>query len=409
MQEKELIPYLFRTEFRKIVSVLCKTLGLQDMDAAEDIAGETFLAAMEVWPYKGLPPNPTAWLYTTAKNKTSNYLRRRKIFEEKVASQITPMDSETSFEPDLSENNISDSQLRMLFAICHPAIPQESQVGMALRILCGFGIDEIASAFLTSKETVNKRLLRAKEKLREEKISMKIPSDNELLIARMESVLKTIYLLFNEGYYSENDDAVIREDLCLEAMRLAVLLTDDPRTDLPEVSALLALMCFHASRFRARKNGTGEIVLYADQDESLWDQDLIARGGYYMKRSSGGKTLSKFHLEAAIAYWHTRKEESSEKWESILQLYNKLLQIEYSPVAALNRTYALSKANGTTQAIQEAEKLKLEGNPFYYSLLGELYSSKDIDKAKLYFEKAITCARTFADRRILEERIRKSH
>ncbi|HET6995460.1 MAG TPA: sigma-70 family RNA polymerase sigma factor, partial [Chitinophagaceae bacterium] len=382
MQQKELIPHLFRTEFSKIAAVLSKTFGIDHIEVAEDIASETFLSALETWTYRGIPENPTAWLYTVAKNKTKNYLARNKVFTEKVAPQLKHSSLENEeLEIDLSEKNITDSQLQMLFALCHPVIPQESQIGLALRILCGFGIDEIANAFLTNKETINKRLFRAKEKLREEKIAIEYPGNGEIN-KRLETVLRTLYLLYSEGYYSESKDSILREDLCTEAMRLTFLLMSNEPTNLPEVNALYALMCFHSSRFPARINENGEIILYTDQDESLWDQSLIEKGAFFLHQASRGNRISKYHLEAGIAYWHTIKADTKEKWENILQLYNRLLQVEYSPVAALNRTYALSKANGKGEAIIEAEKLRLTDNHFYFTLLGELYTGIDNLKAK---------------------------
>ncbi len=256
---------------------------------------------------------------------------------------------------------------------------------------------------LTNKETVNKRLFRAKEKLRTEKIKIEFPGPSEIK-NRLDTVLTTLYLLFNEGYYSESQDEVLRNDLCLEAMPLAFA-HEHEVTHQPAVNALMSLMCFHASRFNARKNSNGEMVLYQDQDESLWDQELISRGAWYLHQASKGNGLSKYHLEASIAYWHTRKADTKEKWESILQLYNKLLQIEYSPVAALNRTYALSKANGKMEAIAEAEKLNLPDNHFYCMLLGELYSGIDPDKAKLNFGMALNLAKTKTDKETIRRRL----
>jgi RNA polymerase sigma factor (sigma-70 family) len=405
VSETELIPRLFRTEFRKITSVLCKYLGAGNIDIAEDIAGETFLTALETWPYKGVPENPVAWLYTVARNKTRNYLTRNQIFRDSVIPIIEKSDLEVEpFDIDLSSKNINDSQLQMLFAICHPSISTESQIGLSLRILCGFGIDEIATALLTNKETINKRLFRAKEKLRDEKIKIELPSVNEIS-RRLDTVLTTLYLVFNEGYYSESQDNVLREELCLEAMRLTYLLIENELTNLPPVNALLALMCFHSSRFEARKTNNGEIVLYGEQDESLWNRELITRGAYFLNQASKGDFVSKYHIEAGIAYWLTIKADSEEKWETILQLYNQLLIMEYSPVAALNRTYALSKAKGKAPAIAEAEKLNLNTNHFYFTLLGELYRGIDNKKAKLNFQKALTIARTAADRMIIKKNI----
>jgi len=407
MEQQELIPHLFRTEFRKIVSVLCAAMGIEHIEIAEDIAGETFLSALESWPFRGIPENPAAWLYTVAKNKAKNHIARSQLFARKIAGELRYA-ATGSQEPeiDLSESNIADSQLRMLFAICHPLIPAEAQIGLALRILCGFGIDEIASALLSNKEAINKRLFRAREQLRAQKVSLEFPGE-DAIDSRLETVLTTLYLLFSEGYYSESNDVVLQEDLCLEAMRLTYLLIEHERTNLPAVNALLALMCFQASRFAARRDHTGAPVLYDDQDEGLWDQALISRGIYYLNLSAKGETISKFHLEASIAYWHTKKEDTPEKWEQILQLFNRLLQVAYSPIAALNRTYALAKANGKQQAIAEAEKLQLTDNHFYYVLLGDLYTGTDNATAKQHFEHALLLARTQTDKKTIRSKIMK--
>jgi RNA polymerase sigma-70 factor (ECF subfamily) len=375
------------------------------MEAAEDLASETFLTALETWTFKGIPENPTAWLYSVAKNKARNHITRNNIFTGKVTQQVKySLSGKEEIEIDLSEKNITDSQLQMLFAICHPSISTEAQVGLALRILCGFGIEEIANAFLTNKETINKRLFRAREKLRTEKVKIEFPLESEVN-NRLETVLTTLYLLFNEGYYSESNDSVLREDLCLEAMLLASLLIENEQTNRPAVNALMALMCFHASRFQARKNENGEMVLYHDQDETLWNQELITKGAYFLRQGSQGDKVSKYHLEANIAYWHTIKNDTSEKWDNILHLYNRLLQIEYSPIAALNRTYALSKVKGKQNAISEAEKLSLLNNHYYFALLGELYTDIDNKQAKQNFQKAFELAKTSADRQTIQRKI----
>lgn len=407
MDKGELIPHLFRNEFSKITAVLCKLLGIENMQAAEDIASETFLAALESWTYKEIPPNPTAWLYAVAKNKARNYIKRDQVLSHKIAQDLKHSASgREEIEIDLSDKNITDSQLQMLFAVCHPSIPPEAQIGLALRILCGFGIVEIANAFLTNKETINKRLFRAREKLREEKVRIEFPGKEEIN-KRLNTVLATLYLLFNEGYYSESEDVILREDLCLEAMRLTYLLIENESTNLPVVNALFSLMCFHSSRFEARKNSNGEIILYHDQDETLWNHELIAKGAYFLRQASQGNEISKYHLEANIAYWHTIKADTKEKWENILQLYNLLLQIEYSPIAALNRTYALSKANGKHEAIREAEKLNLTTNHFYFTLLGELYTGIDNNKAQQNFQKALTLAKTQTDKQTIQRKLER--
>jgi RNA polymerase sigma-70 factor (ECF subfamily) len=410
----ELIPHLFRIEYRKIVAVLCKRFGFEQIETAEDLASETFLTAAQIWALNGVPKNPTAWLYNVAKNKAKNHWQRNSIFKSKISPELISQrdTSELSeYEIDLSPQNIIDSQLQMMFAVCHPSISSEAQIGLSLRILCGFGIEEIADAFLTNKETINKRLFRAKEKLREEKIQigpMPVGLPNPSGIEdRLPAVLTTIYLLFSEGYYSESQNQTLRKELCFEAMRLCNMLIENKNTNKPEVNALLALMCFHASRFDARVNENGELILYDEQDTSLWNADLVSKGGYFLHSASTGNRLSKYHLEATIAYWNTQKADIKEKWENILQLYNHLLQLEYSPIAALNRTYALSKVNGKQAAIAEAEKLNLTNNHFYYTLLGELYTGVDSDKARQNFERAFSLAKTQAEKQTIKKKIDK--
>lgn len=357
--------------------MLCKLFGPGDIETAEDLVSETFAQALETWPHKGLPENPTAWLYTVAKNKARNHLIRQKTFSSKVINEVKlSMQQSEEVEIDLSERNISDSRLQMLFAICHPSIPVEAQIGLALKILCGFGIDEIATAFLSNRETIAKRLMRAREKLRTEKIEIALPAESEIN-TRIASVLLTLYLLFNEGYYSDNDE------FCVEAMRLTYELVRDPATNRPDVNALLALMCFHSSR----KN-----------------PELIEKGVFHLKESATGNKFSKYHLEANIAYWHT-KDDSGEKWEMILGLFNHLLTIEYSPMAAINRTFALSKVHGVEEAIRQAEKLDLNTNHYYFTLLGNLYSSIDEKKSRLNYQRAYDLARTRSDKEFLRSKL----
>lgn len=407
MQQEELIPHLFRTEYRKIVAVLCKVFGIEHLEIAEDIASETFLLATETWGLKGLPENPTAWLYAVSKNKATDYLRRTSHFNKKIAVDLTnELPRTTEIEIDLSNENINDSQLQMMFAVCHPSLPPESQIGLSLSILCGFGVEEIADAFLSNKETIYKRLARAKEKLRMQKVEIEIPTSEEIN-ERLATVLTTLYLLFNEGYYSSSQNTTLRKDFCVEAMRLTHLLVENESTNTPPANALLSLMCFHSSRFDARIDNNGELVLYQEQNTSLWNQELISRGEYYLNESARGNVLSKYHLEAGIAYWHTQKNDSTEKWENILQYYNKLLQLEYSPIAALNRTYALSKASGKKIAILEAEQLKLDDHYLFHSLLGNLYSDIDDRIAIEHFEIALKLVKSQADKTSLTNHIRR--
>ena len=266
-----------------MVSLLCNRFGIDQIDAAEDIVSETFLSAAETWGMKGIPDDPVAWLYAVARNNALNGLKHEKVvrrYEKDAVRQreagIGPEGSRIEPDWDVSAEGITDSQLCMLFAVCHPAIPLEAQVSLALRVLCGFTIEEIAQALLTTKANINKRLYRAKSTLREEAILLEVPV-GEAFDARLDAVLLTLYLLFNEGYYSANPSMVLRKDLCLEAMRLCYLLTAREGIVRADVYSLLALMCFQASRFDARFDGMGGLVLYEQQDPGRWDSELIDR------------------------------------------------------------------------------------------------------------------------------------
>jgi RNA polymerase sigma factor (sigma-70 family) len=402
--QHESLKQLFQQEFSKMVAVISKLFGLQHIEIAEDIVSETFLLATETWGINGIPANPTAWLYVVAKQKTLQHFRRNKIFEDKVIPELGLQQEDEEMHLNFSQQNIKDSQLQMLFAVCTPAIASEAQIGLALRILCGFGIDEIAEAFLSNKETINKRLFRAKEKLRTEKVQLEFPPDNEIA-GRLSNVLHIIYLLFSEGYYSKTQNQILRKELCIEALRLGLMLTEYEKTNLPKTNALIALMCFHASRFGARQTNEDLLILYDQQNKDLWDTSLINQGLHFLNLSAQGNEISSYHLEAKIAYWHCLREDTKEKWESILQLYNQLLLVNYSPSVALHRTFALYKANGRYEALIEAEKLKLENNHFYFILLGELYKTIDYRQAKLNFQKALALAKTQTEKQSIQDKI----
>lgn len=405
--EHESLKHLFQEEFAKMVAVISNLFGLQHMEMAEDIVGETFLEAAESWGMKGMPPNPTAWLYVVAKQKTLYQFRRNKIFDQKVipAWKSSQEKDEEAEGLDFSSQHIRDSQLQMLFAVCTPEIASEAQIGLALRILCGFGIDEIAEAFFSNKETINKRLFRAKEKLREKNVTMEFPAEQEIA-PRLDNVLHIIYLLFSEGYYSKTQNEVLRKDLCFEAMRLGLLLTEYDKTNRPRTKALVALMCFHASRLDARQSSNHSLILYEQQDETLWNKELIAQGWYFLGLSAEGNEVSSYHLEARIASLHCSKDDRKEKWQEILQLYDQLLRLNYSPSIALHRAVALYKTAGATVAIAEAEKLKMENNHFYFVLLGELYSHSDKEKARHHFQKGYDLAKTSAEKEVIMDKIK---
>lgn len=386
-----------------MTAVLCRHFGLHHMDIAEDIASDTFLKASEHWALNGIPDNPTAWLYTVARNKAKDYFKRTAIFETKVRNEIIPESIENEGEFDYNGRIIADSQLAMIFAVCNPANPSESQICLALQILCGFSVEEIADAFLTKIETIRKRLQRGRKNLRNN--SFQITTLNETDIrSRLPIVLRTLYLLFNEGYFSKTSSKQVRIELCSEAMRLTLLLTENPLTNTPQVNALLALMCFQSSRLDARTDVRGEAILFDEQDKSRWDRSLIQRGNYYLVNATDRQEVSKYHLEAGIAYWHTAPADDS-KWTHILQLYNQLIVVEYSPITALNRVFAFAKVHGKDKAILEAEKLGLEQNSYYHALLGYLYAQTAAAKSIAHYEQAIQLTKSPTEKRTWQKEI----
>jgi len=404
MNESNIIQHLFKAEYSKMVSVLTKSFGLDYIEMVEDIVSETFLLALDSWPYKGTPENPTAWLYTVAKNKLKNHLNRNNTFNNIVTEKLTDKNSFNEIVIDFSDKNISDSQLQMLFAVCHPSISTEAQICLALRILCGLGLNEIADAFLSNKETIHKRLQRAKERLYSEKIKIEMPDDKEIS-ERLNTVIQTIYLLFSEGYYSESNNSIVRKELCVEALNLAYLLLDNPLTNNHATNALMSLMCFHASRLDARQSENGNIVLYDDQDRTLWDTEFIEKGFHYLQQASKWEITSTYYIESSIAYWHTVDNTNTEKWASILKLYDVLLPANNSPIVALNRIWAFSKVHGNLSAIKEAEKLNLKTNHFYFILLAELYKHIDLGKTSNYLTNALHLCKTDVEKRWIKTNI----
>jgi RNA polymerase sigma-70 factor (ECF subfamily) len=390
-----------------MTAVLCRRFGLEHMEIAEDIISDAFLKASENWAINGVPENPAAWLYTVAKNKARDHLKRVSLFKTRVAGNIQPDDVEAEPDFGFGSGYKEDSQLAMIFAVCDPGNSAESQICLALQILCGFSVEEIANAFLTGLETIRKRLHRAKTRLRNSGFQIRTLSGAHVQ-SRLDSVLKTLYLLFNEGYFSKTNDQLIRNELCAEAMKLAVMLTDNPLTDTAQTKALLALMCYQASRLAARTADTGEIRLFDEQDQGLWNRQLIEKGNYYLVNACQDNQVSKYHLEAAIAYWHAHPA-APDRWRHILQLYNQLILIEYSPIAALNRAFALARVYGHEKAILETEKLKLTGNDQYHKLLGHLYEAIDTGKAIEHYRVALQLTRANPARQVLEKKIAQLH
>lgn len=401
----ELLPHLFRKEFAKMTAVLCHHFGLKHIEIAEDIVSDTFAKATELWGINGLPENPRAWLYKVAKNKTKDYFKHIAVFENQVSKTLQNAELKSEIEFEFTDQNIHDSQLAMIFVVCNPCNSIESQICLALQILCGFSVEEIANAFLTKTETIKKRLMRAKANLRDDNFQTTSLNEREIS-TRLETVLKTLYLLFNEGYFSKSTNQLIRKELCAEALRLSILLTENQLTNTPQTNALVALMFFQSSRIEARVNEKDEVILFEEQDRSLWDKSLIEKGNYYLINACQVNEFSKYHLEASIAYWHTTPQ-NTEKWNYILQLYNHLIIIEYSSITALNRAFAYSKVYGKEATIKEVLNLNLQDNNYYHSLLGYLYTDIDPHKAETHYYKAIQLTKGKDEKQTLKRQIDK--
>lgn len=399
------IGHLFRHEAGRMAAVLARMLGPQSLDEVEDIVQDTLLKALEVWKFKGIPENPSAWLYKVARNKAIDRLRARK-HHQRLSTEIDQDFAEESIQENW-ENNIDDSVLRMMFACCHPAIAIESQIAFTLKTLGGLSVKEIASAFLTSEETIAKRIYRAKEKFRDEKIELTPPSMFELP-SRLESVLKVLYLLFNEGYYSCNPELVIREDLCAEAMRLTYLLVRHPQTSLPQAKALLALMCLHASRFPARADDQNQIVLLEHQDRKKWNQDLIQRGLHWLELASVGDWLTDYHVEAAIASVHALAPTFAQTdWNKLLQLYDTLDTMNPSQATLLNKAIVTGYAQSPAAGVDALTNISgLEQSQYYHVALGDcLVQLKRVEEARHHFNEALQLTTSTAERQLIQTKL----
>jgi len=407
----QLVDHLFRHESGKMIAVLSRLLGLQNIEIAQDLVQDTLLQAMSTWGYKSVPDNPSAWLYRVAKNKAIDFLRREKKFKEVSPQYSYLLQSEYTLASTVNnlflENEIQDSQLRMMFACCHPSIQEESQIALTLKTLCGLSVNEISKAFLTTEETIAKRIYRAKEKIKAEKIELEVPQNDELS-TRVDTVLKSLYLLFNEGYKSSNPDKLIREDLCEEAMRLCFLLTQHSLTALPRTKALLALMCFQASRFDSRLDDKNNIILLKHQDRSKWNRSLMNKGFELMEESTEPFEVSSYHLEAAIASQHAAARSFEQtNWKSIYHLYEMLYQLQPNPIVAMNKAIASSYAISKQNALKELQQIKgLEDHHLYYVSIGEMYFDlENKPEAKKFFEKALELTSSGYEQQLLITRI----
>ncbi len=408
----QLVDHLFRHESGKMIAVLSRVLGLQNLETAQDIVQDTLMQAMNSWRFGKIPDQPAAWLYKVAKNKAIDYLRREKRFRDITPQYAYLLQSEYTLSPTITnlflQNEIEDSQLRMMFACCHPAIPEESQIALTLKTLCGLSIGEIAKAFLSNEETIAKRIYRAREKIKSEKIELEVPHANELS-NRLNNVLKSLYLLFNEGYNSSHPDKLIREDLCMEAMRLCILLTQHPLTNYPRSKALLSLMCFQSSRLNTRLDDEGNIILLKHQDRSQWNLSLIRMGFEYIDAAAEPFEVSSYHFEAAISSLHAAVPSFERTdWKSIYHLYEMLYQLQPNPVVAMNKAIASAYAISRQKALEELQQIKgLENHHLYYASIGEMHFDLDEkENAKFYFEKALLLTGSQREKQLLMEKIR---
>ena len=372
---RSLAEHLFRHEAGKMVSIIVGIYGARHLQMAEDVVQEAMIRAMRSWPMGGIPDKPPAWLLRTAKNLAIDQMRREKNFLSKEAAITTEMEIRTGSERE-QESDVTDDQLRLMFVCCHPGLPQEAQVALALKTLCGFSPSEIAGAFLISEAAVSKRLVRARQRIHDERIPFRIPPLEELPI-RLDGVLQSIYLLFNEGHKASQGEEVVRAGLCQEALRLGALLCRHPSGNRPQTHALMALMALTASRFPARTDPEGVLLRLEQQDRGKWDTDLIQAGMLHLAKSSQGNAASEYHLQAGIAACHALAANDAETdWPRILQLYNLLLESNPSPVIALNRAVAIAKVHGAETAIRSIEsqgiRESLENYHLLHATLGDL-------------------------------------
>lgn len=405
------LDHLFRREAGRLVSVLTKIFGTHNIDLAETVVQEALVAAVQTWPMQGIPTNPSGWLMRVAKNRALDILKRDRetcVDDKTLEAFMDRLNDDTMNAA--FEHEIQDDQLRLMFICCHPTVAEESRVALTLKTICGFGVGEIAKAFLAKDETIAQRLVRAKQRIKEQGLRFEMPGKLEVE-PRLDSVLDTIYLLFNEGYAVTEGDAFIRSDLCMEACRLARLLADHRDLGLPRVQALCALLLLQASRLETRLDAHGEVLLLEQQDRTKWNQELIATGLQYLDLAAQGDSLSQFHVLAGIAACHaTAASADDTDWSRILGYYDVLLTMNPSPIVGLNRAVAVSFVHGAKKAMAELSRVKgLESLETYYLLPATkaelLRRQGEHEKALTFYTRALRLVRTAPERRFLERRV----
>jgi RNA polymerase sigma-70 factor (ECF subfamily) len=395
-----------------MVATLAGIFGIQHLTLAEDVVQEALARALQTWPFYGVPRNPAGWIMRASRNLAIDAVRRETVFRGKETEIIRLMEEEgpAPDSPIFQDQEIADDRLRMMFVCCHPLIPQDAQAALALKTLCGFGVAEIARALLTTEAAVAKRLTRAKQKIREARIPFEIPAGGELA-QRLDGVLQTLYLLFNEGYKATSGDNLVREELCGEAIRLSGLLAEHAAGDQPKTHALLALMLMNAARLSTRLDGEGNLLRLREQDRTSWNQPMIARGLYHFRRSAAGEEITAYHLDAGIAYCHcTAKDYGSTDWRQILALYDRLKEFDDSPVVALNRAVAVAEVNGPEAGLQAVREIQnaqsLESYHLLYAVLGEFESRLNHSRAAAaHFRKSMQLAEIKSEQEFLSKRL----
>ena len=397
----QLVDHLFRREAGKMVPYLTRILGLGRLDLAEDVVQDTLCRAMETWTVHGVPDNPSAWLMRAARNRAIDLIRRDTQFQyfTPELTHLLKLRENIPAETPAFQNEIRDDQLRMMFSCCHPQLSIEAQVTLILKTLCGFSVAEIAHALLVSDDSIEKRIGRARNLFRDAGTFVEF-TDAGQMPERLSAVYQAIYLLFNEGYHGSQSEQTVRDDLCFEAIRLALLLSEHPRGNQSTTFALLALLCFHASRLPGRTDDDGALLQLEKQDRSKWDRELIRRGFQFLEKSTIGSELTEFHLQAGIASLHCAAlSYERTDWTKIVKLYDELYRISPSPVVALNRAVAVGNAQGPEAGLGELRKIpdsgKLREYPFYTAAQGEfLLLSGRLEEARECFEEAGTLARS---------------
>ena len=396
---------VYRAESRRVFATLVRLLG--DFDLAEEALHDAFHAALEQWPRDGVPANPRAWLVSAGRFKAIDGIRRRTRFDalEDFAEQVEAIADET---PSRDSDEIEDDRLRLIFTCCHPALAPEAQVALTLREVCGLTTEEIAQAFLTSPATLAQRIVRAKAKIREARIPYEVPGPDELP-QRLDSVLRVIYLVFNEGYSASSGTSVTRLDLSSEAIRvgrlLAALLPE------PEAVGLLALMLLHESRRAARASATGELILLNDQDRSLWNRELIGEGSTLVRQVLASRRVGPYTLQAAIAAVHAEAVDAeATDWNEIVGLYDVLLRTDPSPVIELNRAVAVAMRDGPAAGLALVDAILARGDLADYHLAHAARADLcrrmgDLAQAGAAYRRALALARQEPERRFLERRL----